>query len=513
MWRDLIKAVSLANLVFMREWAELLTYDRRNDYWIKWPPTPTHFAALIVNILVLSVVFLAIFRRMREHPKSFHYRLAPVWFVLLLIALLNSLATLIGTPQQSLFLQSVQQKLPVIGVIVGIGFIVALLLRRERLLHAASAVLSATFLLVPLFFTRALLISANYTTAGANDGKLAARLPERPGAPRVFWVIFDEWDQQLTFRDRPTGLRLPEIDRFRATAFYASRVQRAAYATDWAMPALIMGRPVDTVKPSGPAELQVTFPGSPQAVSWTAQPNVFRDARQLGLNTGVLGWAVPYCRVLNQDLSSCDWEAGSTQYNSTGNRFGEILRNQPRELFETIYRSPFGQSLATKRHVRVYKEMMDLMQARLARPETGLVLIHLPVPHPPYFYNRATGRFDRGATPLIGIFQQTQQGYVDALELVDQTIGIIRRTLENSGEWDRTGILLSADHSYRHRPKLDGRPVEQEVPFLLKLAGQKSAVDYEAAFNAILTRPLLRAILSGEIAQPQDVPVWLSGHN
>ena len=46
-------------------------------------------------------------------------------------------------------------------------------------------------------------------------------------------------------------------------------------------------------------------------------------------------------------------------------------------------------------------------------PDEGLALLHLPVPHPPYFYSAATGKNDLGAEPIIGILEQNQRGYVD----------------------------------------------------------------------------------------------------
>jgi hypothetical protein len=133
-----------------------------------------------------------------------------------------------------------------------------------------------------------------------------------------------------------------------------------------------------------------------------------------------------------------------------------MLPNLARSLYENVYRSPFGQSLSTTRHSWVTASVAAKSLEVACDPGTGLALLHMPVPHPPYFYNAVTGKNDRGATPIAGIFQQTQEGYIDALALTDKIIGQLRHSMEHAGVWDSTTVIFSADHPYRHRPALDG---------------------------------------------------------
>jgi arylsulfatase A-like enzyme len=135
----------------------------------------------------------------------------------------------------------------------------------------------------------------------------------------------------------------------------------------------------------------------------------------------------------------------------------------------------------------------------------------MPVPHPPYFYDAATGKNSRAATPITGIFHQTQEGYIDALALTDKIIGELRHAMEQAGVWDSTTLIFSADHPYRHRTELDGHPVGRRVPYLVKFAGSQKPVSYGAAFSALLTRKLIQAILSGELSRPEEIPPWIDG--
>ena len=71
-------------------------------------------------------------------------------------------------------------------------------------------------------------------------------------------------------------------------------------------------------------------------VPWSAQTSVFERARTLGVNTALLEWYHPTCRVLNS-LTYCNWWPMAMQHNSMGDSFWQILPNQTRSLFETNY--------------------------------------------------------------------------------------------------------------------------------------------------------------------------------
>jgi hypothetical protein len=513
-WRDIVVALSLANLVYLRCWTELLAVDRNEFYWLTdFPPGPPQFVALMINVVVLALVFAGLISGLRSrHGVAF--RLAPVFCLLILLSLINSLRTLIGHPGDSLFLRFVEQRLPAIGVVMAIVVIVAIVAGGIRALKPAYRLLLILSPFVVLAFGQAGYHIATYDSPQGRDGPYAVRLPAKPaGAPRVLWVIFDEWDDGLTFRDRSPRIQLPEIDRLRQGSVFASQAITANDNTDWSMPSLVSGMPVDSVHPDGPSEMMLQPPGSAEWLRWSQQPNVFRSARGLGFNTAVVAWAIPYCRVLKADLTECSWWSGSNQYNSSGTTIPEILINQPRSLFENIYRSPFGQSLSTIRHRTIYENLLAKSLQAVADRGLGLTLLHMPVPHPPYFYNAATGKADLAATPILGMLKQNQQGYIDALELTDKTIGAIRREMERTGTWDTTTVIFSSDHPYRHHDSLDGKPRSTTVPYLIKLAGQSQGLQCDTPFSAILTGKLILACLSGELSRPQQVAEWLSVHH
>jgi len=110
----------------------------------------------------------------------------------------------------------------------------------------------------------------------------------------------------------------------------------------------------------------------------------------------------------------------------------------------------------------------------------GLILLHWPIPHPPGIYDRSEKDFAwKGG-----------RSYLDNLELVDLSLGDLRRMMETAGHWDTTAVLITSDHSYRIRTPVTERQtasdketavdgtIDRRVPFMLKLPGQKKAVTY-----------------------------------
>ncbi len=509
---DWLAGLSLANLIFLRCWAELLGPDQTRIYWLQNSPEPLHFVSLVIDVLLLGTFFYLLMGGIRK-KKPIASRILLVAGLLILVSLMNSLRTMIGNPGTSLFLRFVEQRAPAIGVLLAILLVGALVFGGIRALRPVYKLLLLVAPFLLFTFGQSVYRIATYQAGLIHDGPLAARLPAKPpGAPRVIWVIFDEWDQDLTFAERPARIDLPEIDRLRAHSFSADEAIRPNMFTDWSMPALTSGIALEYIYPNGPNELMLNPKGAPAALRWSEQDTVFRAARRMGFNTAVVAWAIPYCRVLKNDLSDCWWWSGSNQYNSVGTTLPEMVVNRPRSLYENVYRSPFGLSLSAQRHIRVTDSVVSKSLEVARDPRIGVALLHMPVPHPPYFYNAATGKNDLASAPVTGIFAQNQSGYVDALALTDKIIGDLRRAMEQAGTWDTTTIIFSADHPYRHRQALDGHPVSRRVPFLVKLAGPEKQQCYQAPFSALLTKNLILAILGGEISRPDQLPVWIDLH-
>jgi hypothetical protein len=83
--------------------------------------------------------------------------------------------------------------------------------------------------------------------------------------------------------------------------------------------------------------------------------------------------------------------------------------------------------------------------------------------------------------------------------------------MEAAGEWDKTWVIVSADHSWRTSKPYDGKR-DLRVPFMVKPPGTSLPETYSSQFNTVLTHDLILAILRGEITNEQNVVNWLDTH-
>ena len=347
------------------------------------------------------------------------------------------------------------------------------------------------------------------------DRALATPLPTDPQPVRVVWIVFDELSREIAFSNRPASLQVPNLDRLKQESFYATAAQSPSFATETSLPALILGSLVASVQPDGPDRLLLHLRRGSKAVDWGTMDNVFDRARALGDNTAVAGWYHPYGRLLNRSLSQCYWVAGSQPP-------GIEEYAVPREILPAIWdrlrlqfvalpvagHLPGVDPLEYERRSKIekYQSLLHAAEHMAADASIGLALLHLPVPHPPGIYSRSDHQFH--ATKL--------GGYLDSVALADQSLGLLRHSIEEAGLWPGTAIIVSSDHGWRADGWRGGPgwTAEDEaishqgtmgIPFLLRLPGQATGLLYPKRFNTVLSRRIITAILEGRLTDPARI--------
>jgi hypothetical protein len=315
-----------------------------------------------------------------------------------------------------------------------------------------------------------------------------------PSLRRVVWLVFEELDQRITFEARPTGLELPELDRLRRESLYADAARPPAATTDLTIPALITGRPVVAVAPLNPKDLELTF-SDEKTAPWSGQPNVFSRARTLGYDTALVGWHLPYPRVLGSSLGVAHWRPSVAYEQARGDTLNAALGNQWATLAPPVnLRRLFSRRVA---------ELTNLAIRTAADDRFGLVFLHLPVPQPPGIYDRATE--DLTAWNFSG----AGGGYFDNLALADRVVGDLRRRLDRARLGDRTWIVLTSTRSWSASKQYDGQ-TDPRVPFLVRPPEGGRTLHVEVVFGTLATHDLVLAILRGSVSDTSDAAAWLS---
>jgi hypothetical protein len=475
--KDILLAVSLANLYFLNKWAEY--FHMPNEYYRKFPYTWTNYSGILLNTLILSLIFWFGKRLTWQSKSTVLQAIGRVVFLAVLLVPLNVFRSKLDL--------RVSRLMPYTPWLVAGGLAgLAALARWHRAITRAVATL--VLILFPFFLFNMAhvgweMAKLAFGKPEEGDGRLAPFFATKAGAPRVVWIILDELDQRVAFLERPPGLELPELDRLRREGVFAERAEPPGYATLISMPALIVGRDLSAVAPSGRRDLDITFQDTHQSTNWSSQPNVFSQARAAGFNTGLVGWYHPYGRILASSLNRCEWQAYPPNDQRWGSDLFSVMENQVLA----------GWPIQNRRlHRLVYLKTLADARQLVADSRLGLVLCHLPVPHYPGIYDRRKQRFTLTNFDVA-------ESYLANLVVADGALGELRQSLATSGTEKTTTILLSSDHWWRESATLDGK-LDKHVPFLLKLPGDQQAIHYAPVFNTVLTRDLILAILRGEIS-------------
>ncbi len=496
MVRRYLAALSFANLCYYSPlWRRLLDLRQAPQFGMKTLANWGEHAAAICGVLLFAALLVGLDALFRRAPSLLRSLEPPLACVLLAMSAQSAIA---GTVPRLTLLQLVDSQ-QLICILAGLAILALLARYHQAIRRAAPPLLLALLPICAVTFGTSLYKAA--TRTALNDPPHANHLQHTSG-PRVLWIIFDEWDQRLTFDARPAGLALPALDRLRGESLFATHALPPAGYTILSMPSLIEGRVVRNTTSIDANTLLLEYEdGTKQRFG--DEPNLFSDVRHAGMNAAAFGWYLPYCRIFAEYVSDCWWQETGTLWNSGGASFASALLTQPRALFETALFSPFGQSLSVLKHRHTYGELLQWSKRAVTDPTFQLTLLHLNVPHPPYIYDRAAGLLTRANSP---------SAYPDALALVDKTIAELRAQMEQAGTWNSVIVLLSSDHFFRASQMVNGTR-DRRVPFLVHFPGQSAGVPFEPWFNTLLTHDLILALLHSEITGVASTQDWLTRHN
>lgn len=513
MWRRFAIITTLANLCMLWVWVVFFT-ETTNAYYMETVPDLKDLAALLLNVLLLSLVmWLAARVAGATLPRPATLRLMGLVYLLIgawaLFQVYRSVEDPIPYLRLGVWLKSVG-RLPVAGAGVTLLMaLMALMVYRPSLITrvgAGAALMVCPFFLLSIgrgvWLAGGSAVVPTRAAAHVSATRVPDRGPKHQSSRRIVWLVFDALDERVLSTDRPTSLHLPEFDRFRAECIYATDASSPARSTLVSMPSLICGKQVETARPLGANDLLLTYAGEKQPVRWSQQPTVFSVARELGYEAGVIGYYHPYPRVLGHVLAEssgapwCFW--GSREdYSLLAAMKVQMQAEvcQMRNCSSTDrWQASYSLAICRRTHAEALRAAAD--------PGLDLVLMHYPVPHPSYIYDRLTGQFTIGG-------DGRRSDYYDNVALSDRLFGDVRREMEDSGLWANTTVLVTADHGWRVKRGEEERSLQ--VPFMLGLAGQRGPLVYDSHFSTVVTKDLFVELLRGRLDDPRLVASWLDG--
>lgn len=169
------------------------------------------------------------------------------------------------------------------------------------------------------------------------------------------------------------------------------------------------------------------------------------------------------------------------------------------------------------------RALVDEFVAQLEQPlaDDDFYFIHLPLPHRPWSIlsdgraypvnQRMPGAAGGGMGPNVFLAEQAYQRQLLQAQYADLIVGSVVESLEASGSYDATLLIIASDHGIAIRPDQSFRTIEPEtvgdlaaVPLFIKLPNQESGSvdDYRALTVDIV--PTLAGALGAEIPWSTD---------
>ncbi len=502
-------AASLATLCYLPVWAALL--DPAYRFYAQAPPSRAAYAAALAGLSALTLVVAGLLHLRLRGKRARRVAVRALLFLLMLSAATSVLDAVIRAFPPQLRPWSG----PLFFALYAVGLIC--------MLASPTGTLRVTeiALLVLAPFAVIILAQVFWGLIGpppAYDVERPARAqPAGHGRWRVVWLVFDELDFREVFEVRAKSGALPHFEQLRKESFFAVNALPPAGWTDHSLPALMTGREIVAIQPLNARDARLLFADGSSG-AWADQPTVFHRAQALGLNAGIAGSRLPYCRMLPEILTRCSWRSTGLGDPWQAAGFRESLWTQAWLLARAApglresSRADALFSMWERRKPRAVREFLDLREHAtrlISDPSLDLVLIHLPVPHPPAIFDARGGELSTAPGT----------GYADSLVLADRTLGELRRALEDAELADRTVLLVTSDHPFRKsfwKQKLAAElrgldEVEDpRIPLLLKFPGEEGGSRYEAEFTTTVSAELLLGLLRGELQRSGEVADWLN---
>lgn len=493
-WRDLLVAISVANLFFVAAWFGPL-YDNDFGYFNRLRVTSLTLFCLTLNLLWSAACVWLLLRLQARSSRSWLRWAGDVAFLAFFLVPLDFI--------RSRFLNITDSQLVIFFSrplwLAALLLLMTVILWQHHRVARVAGVLAG--ILSPLaLFTLFRILMLGVGLQQITQHAAAPNLPTPSAAPnnpsRVVWIIFDESDQRVMFERRDPGCRLPAFDRLREESIFATNAISPADSTFVSMLSLLTGQQFASAVIAGPSDVSVTLKESGESMPWRNLPTVFKSARDLGINTALVGWYHPYDRLLADSLNFCVWYPFPGFEVARGSTFVRTMERQWGSLAGPIY--------GRHRFASICKASLAASISVVTNQIYGLTLLHLPPPHRPGIYQP-----DRDHYTLLGM--PKVPGYFNNLMLADHFLGQLRQAMEASGLWDKTWLVVSADHSWRESKLYDNQR-DHRVPFLLKPPSHDPGTVYAPKLNTVLTHDLILAMLRRELTNQVTAVHWLDRH-
>ena len=263
--------------------------------------------------------------------------------------------------------------------------------------------------------------------------------------PRLVWIVFDELSFDQVYGHRAPNLALPNFDALRSESTVFTDTQPIGDKTVKILPSLLSGQVIAAYDFTADNRFMVHHKGTRGYTQLTGADTVFGDAQKDGWRTAAVGWYNPYCTIYAGTIDDCYWmnldrlDGPMAQTASFWNNVASPLKHAGAEILQPSRADDDICTYDVQQRTKTYIDLEQRAAQLLKTDQADFVFLHLPVPHSPNIWSRASGSFA----------QECGSSYLDNLALADRAVGSIVAMLKSSPRWKDTTLIVQGDHSWR----------------------------------------------------------------
>ena len=311
-------------------------------------------------------------------------------------------------------------------------------------------------------------------------------------ATPVLFFVFDEWSYDRSANNEGFLPFFPNLKDLAATSLNFLQARSPSSSTKVSLPSLIY-----QTSATGARDPKFRFWRSNGAtLPYTKVPSLFQLARNYGYHTSLIGFYLPYRKILGDQVDYVH----SLPYVPKGNNFIERMMIGTVRNFAFLS-DPVSQALDTRLYARIYSKnwfknnnriLEESLQLIRTCPNDTFAFFHLPLPHPPFIF-QPDGTYWGSYFHLGGEKKGSLQDYERHLQYVDHVIGRIVETLKASGKFDQTLLIMTSDHSWNGDPQNGFQQLDTNlhVPLVVKLPGQRVGHKVKEQFSNNQLKPII----------------------
>ncbi len=477
---DLICSISLANLLFIKQWHSLLSgyFTERSKYAVEtfftfesFDVTPAALLALPLTVLLVAGVVFSCLRFAARFP-SHGPQVGNALIALLSCFLLNTARHYLNVSA------------PVALAFVLVAMLPILLFCKKFRLPTSNLLRASLTLFFPLFLT----LSATAAVRAVDSQNLVdskKRIPilaQRTSSTRVILMVFDrlgDGDKYWRIVGKPKSPFFQEFEK-KNTAF--TNVNSPGRSTINSFVSLFQEQKVTgALRWTKEKKFLYRLEGSQSDQEFNFDSHLFQRLHKTGIRSAVIGYTLPFCQLYGRYLSQCERYPFHEEERPSYSR--HVLANIQQFISEIRLARNHGNAEYPK---RVQQQIQRSLQIA-TDPDLDFIVLHYPFPHDPIVFDAVQGKILKEAIQ--------EKILASNMPLVDQTIASFFSHLDASPLANRTVVFVTGDHGFN----------DTQVPLIVRHGLGNVGEQVTTPFNTLALGKWITGLLTEKLPQSATV--------